>query len=332
MEAFSYQQNQAFLVDSAGLTTTPFEMLLPPPQVGEMSNNSFSSFPFYFSPEAILEVSAIDASAYQSSSSLDTSSKAPSSESKMTLSWVVTEPHDEVVQKQEVSMEKKRKIGHGTCLSSGQTKDVKERKSRKQRKPNGDLKGKEDKKSNDEVSKATKAGEEPPPGFIHVRARRGQATDSHSLAERARREKIRGRMKMLQGLVPGCDKVNGKALMLDEIINYVRSLQNQVEFLSAKLMLYDFGGDIDDSMNILEKMGIIPQQVPFGNQTTHIQAPSFENATNNYQIKDPSVPLLLNCQQPTAFSQDGDSFMVQVGEQRQQFLNQVDFTNMCSFQ
>nr|XP_029122580.1 transcription factor bHLH137 isoform X2 [Elaeis guineensis] len=313
MEAFSYQQNQAFLVDSAGLTTTPFEMLLPPPQVGEMSNNSFSSFPFYFSPEAILEVSAIDASAYQSSSSLDTSSKAPSSESKMTLSWVVTEPHDEVVQKQEVSMEKKRKIGHGTCLSSGQTKDVKERKSRKQRKPNGDLKGKEDKKSNDEVSKATKAGEEPPPGFIHVRARRGQATDSHSLAERARREKIRGRMKMLQGLVPGCDK-------------------NQVEFLSAKLMLYDFGGDIDDSMNILEKMGIIPQQVPFGNQTTHIQAPSFENATNNYQIKDPSVPLLLNCQQPTAFSQDGDSFMVQVGEQRQQFLNQVDFTNMCSFQ
>ncbi|KAL0925001.1 hypothetical protein M5K25_003303 [Dendrobium thyrsiflorum] len=71
--------------------------------------------------------------------------------------------------------------------------------------------------------------------FIHVRARRGQATDSHSLAERVRREKISERMKYLQGLVPGCNKITGKAGMLDEIINYVQSLQRQVEFLSMKL-------------------------------------------------------------------------------------------------
>lgn len=71
--------------------------------------------------------------------------------------------------------------------------------------------------------------------YIHVRARRGQATDSHSLAERARREKITKKMKCLQELVPGCDKVIGKAGMLDEIINYVQSLQKQVEFLSMKL-------------------------------------------------------------------------------------------------
>ncbi|TMW91693.1 hypothetical protein EJD97_014017 [Solanum chilense] len=71
--------------------------------------------------------------------------------------------------------------------------------------------------------------------FIHVRARRGQATDSHSLAERARREKISKKMKCLQDLVPGCNKVIGKAGMLDEIINYVQSLQKQVEFLSIKL-------------------------------------------------------------------------------------------------
>ncbi|KAL2932686.1 Transcription factor bHLH62 [Bienertia sinuspersici] len=76
---------------------------------------------------------------------------------------------------------------------------------------------------------------EPPKDYIHVRARRGQATDSHSLAERVRREKISERMKLLQDLVPGCDKVTGKALMLDEIINYVQSLQRQVEFLSMKL-------------------------------------------------------------------------------------------------
>uniref|UniRef100_A0A0A9CQ67 BHLH domain-containing protein n=1 Tax=Arundo donax TaxID=35708 RepID=A0A0A9CQ67_ARUDO len=76
---------------------------------------------------------------------------------------------------------------------------------------------------------------EPPKDYVLVRARRGQATDSHSLAERVRRERISQRMKVLQDLVPGCNKVIGKALMLDEIINYVQSLQGQVEFLSMKL-------------------------------------------------------------------------------------------------
>ncbi|CAN8271182.1 unnamed protein product [Cochlearia groenlandica] len=51
----------------------------------------------------------------------------------------------------------------------------------------------------------------------------------------ARREKISKKMKYLQDIVPGCNKVIGKAGMLDEIINYVQSLQRQVEFLSMKL-------------------------------------------------------------------------------------------------
>ncbi|XP_065002485.1 transcription factor bHLH48-like [Musa acuminata AAA Group] len=82
--------------------------------------------------------------------------------------------------------------------------------------------------------------------YVHVRARRGQATDSHSLAERARREKINARMKLLQELVPGCSKITGTALVLDEIINHVQSLQRQVEFLSMRLAAVnpriDFGG------------------------------------------------------------------------------------------
>ncbi|XP_071713168.1 transcription factor bHLH62-like [Rutidosis leptorrhynchoides] len=90
-------------------------------------------------------------------------------------------------------------------------------------------------KSNDEKKEKEKVTAEPPKDYIHVRARRGQATDSHSLAERVRREKISERMKFLQDLVPGCNKVTGKAVMLDEIINYVQSLQRQVEFLSMKL-------------------------------------------------------------------------------------------------
>lgn len=71
--------------------------------------------------------------------------------------------------------------------------------------------------------------------YIHLRARRGQAIDSHSLAERVRREKISERMRVLQDLVPGCNKVTGKTLVLEKIINYVQSLHMQVECLSVKL-------------------------------------------------------------------------------------------------
>ncbi|KHN10946.1 Transcription factor bHLH62 [Glycine soja] len=107
---------------------------------------------------------------------------------------------------------------------------------------NGQVKAEEESKggnnsnANDEKqNKSNSKPPEPPKDYIHVRARGGQATDSHSLAERVRREKISERMKLLQDLVPGCNKVTGKALMLDEIINYVQSLQRQVEFLSMKL-------------------------------------------------------------------------------------------------
>ncbi|KAL1159736.1 hypothetical protein V6Z11_A07G018600 [Gossypium hirsutum] len=68
-------------------------------------------------------------------------------------------------------------------------------------------------------------------GKPQVRARRGQATDPHSIAERLRREKIAERMKNLQELVPNSNKTD-KASMLDAIIEYVRFLQLQVKVLS----------------------------------------------------------------------------------------------------
>ncbi|XP_022983643.1 transcription factor BEE 3-like [Cucurbita maxima] len=77
--------------------------------------------------------------------------------------------------------------------------------------------------------------QEKPAEVVHVRAKRGQATDSHSLAERVRREKINNKLKCLQNLIPGCHKSMGMAMVLDETINYVHSLQNQVEFLSMEL-------------------------------------------------------------------------------------------------
>lgn len=68
-------------------------------------------------------------------------------------------------------------------------------------------------------------------GRPRVRARRGQATDPHSIAERNRRERIAERMKALQELVPESNKTD-KASMLDEIIGYVKFLQMQVKCLS----------------------------------------------------------------------------------------------------
>ncbi|KAK3128552.1 hypothetical protein QOZ80_6BG0463360 [Eleusine coracana subsp. coracana] len=70
-----------------------------------------------------------------------------------------------------------------------------------------------------------------PPRQQRQRARRGQATDPHSIAERLRRERIAERMKSLQELVPNANKTD-KASMLDEIIDYVKFLQLQVKVLS----------------------------------------------------------------------------------------------------
>ncbi|XP_076889963.1 transcription factor bHLH63-like [Bidens hawaiensis] len=104
----------------------------------------------------------------------------------------------------------------------------------------------------------SKAKEAPKQDYIHVRARQGQATDSHSLAERVRREKISERMKYLQDLVPGCNKITGKAGMLDEIINYVQCLQKQVEFLSMKLAALQPRLDFDIDNLIMKEMFEVP--------------------------------------------------------------------------
>ncbi|KAH9603776.1 hypothetical protein KSS87_018802 [Heliosperma pusillum] len=100
---------------------------------------------------------------------------------------------------------------------------------------------------------------EKPSEVVHVRARRGQATDSHSIAERIRRGKINERLKCLQDIVPGCNKTMGMAVMLDEIINYVQSLQNQVEFLSMKLtaasQFHDFNAEIEPEEKMQKMSG-----------------------------------------------------------------------------
>ncbi|KAL5975985.1 hypothetical protein ACLOJK_020315 [Asimina triloba] len=78
---------------------------------------------------------------------------------------------------------------------------------RKEGEKDGKMKAPAKKSKGDEDGSSKKKTEESEKlPYVHVRARRGQATDSHSLSERARREKINARMKLLQELVPGCNK------------------------------------------------------------------------------------------------------------------------------
>ncbi|ONM22818.1 Transcription factor bHLH137 [Zea mays] len=194
--------------------------------------------------------------------------------------------------------------------------------------------------------------EEEPKGYIHVRARRGQATDSHSLAERVRRERISERMRVLQALVPGCDKVTGKALVLDEIINYVQSLQNQVEFLSMKIaslspVLYGFGMDTTDAFSTDHTTQKIEGMLQLHHEalavpSSALSRPPFEAiADSTHATASASSPRSYELHgdgggggASISFPQDGGGYMAQtVGGPRPELFNQVVFSNhMCSFQ
>ncbi|XP_042383429.1 uncharacterized protein LOC121975694 isoform X3 [Zingiber officinale] len=67
-----------------------------------------------------------------------------------------------------------------------------------------------------------------------VRARRGQASDPHSIAERQQRERIAERLRALQELVPNTNKTD-RAAMLDEILDYVKFLRLQVKVVLVLL-------------------------------------------------------------------------------------------------
>lgn len=127
-------------------------------------------------------------------------------------------------------------------------------------------------------------GEELP--YVHVRVRRGQATDSHSLAERARREKINARMKLLQELVPGCNKISGTALVLDKIINHVQSLQHEVEILSMKLAAVNPIIDFNlDSILAAEGMSLMDSNFP--NTVSPAVWPEIPHNGNRQQFQQP---------------------------------------------
>nr|WQQ41754.1 bHLH12 protein [Camellia japonica] len=216
-------------------------------------------------------------------------------------------------------------------------KEAREVKSNKEKRSNGTITTMTDekviiKKPKDDKQKGQKKvrPEEVPNGYNHVRAKRGQATDSHSLAERVRREKISERMKQLQALVPGCDKVTGKALVLDEIINYVQSLQYQVEFLSTKLasvnpMFCNFGMELDAFM--------VPHETLMSSQE-ECNSAQFAIPNSCPLLDTSSSSLLFDHQQvPDILPQDNGQLLWEVDDQKQKLIDQSgSFTNnLCYF-
>lgn len=72
----------------------------------------------------------------------------------------------------------------------------------------------------------------------HVRgSKRSRAAEVHNLSERRRRDRINEKMRALQELIPNCNKAD-KASMLDEAIEYLKTLQLQVQIMSMSSGLY----------------------------------------------------------------------------------------------
>ncbi|KAK9012615.1 hypothetical protein V6N11_040657 [Hibiscus sabdariffa] len=61
-------------------------------------------------------------------------------------------------------------------------------------------------------------------------SRRSRAAEVHNLSERRRRDRINEKMRALKELIPHCNKTD-KASMLDEAIEYLKSLQLQLQLM-----------------------------------------------------------------------------------------------------
>ncbi|KAF1887941.1 hypothetical protein Lal_00023949 [Lupinus albus] len=339
MSAFSYQYHP-FLVNPIFIPNTPI-------QLSHINTSLSPSYEFHhLQPDQ--ETSCVDQNSTEPCS-VTKSNHSP--ESSMVVDKL--ENGDHVTQKV-ANMEKKKRNRNGSLLSGSPSKyikdykDSREGKSKKKKKSNDEVK--EENKAKEEKKIEKEGPEEPPKGYIHVRARRGQATDSHSLAERVETYNTLQQLQFICGprILFGTYRsrlghVTGKALVLDEIINYVQSLQNQVEFLSLKLasvnpMFFDLAMDLDTPMKLNSITSpsptpLLPQcslnySTVFADTSTMATTNTTGFSTANDYLLDYAF---LQGQRSNFFSEysGGDQFW-DVEDQQQKFLKPYGFSNDSS--
>lgn len=138
-------------------------------------------------------------------------------------------------------------------------------------------------------------------------SKRSRAAEVHNLSERKRRDRINEKMRALQELIPNCNKVD-KASMLDEAIEYLKTLQLQVQMMSMANGLY-----MPPMMFPTAIQRIHPSQMaqfaPMGigmglgmgmvgvNCGTHVPVPHVSASTALHSTAAPNFPLMgLPCQ------------------------------------
>ncbi|TKY61642.1 Transcription factor PIF3 [Spatholobus suberectus] len=87
------------------------------------------------------------------------------------------------------------------------------------------------------------------------RVKRSRNAEVHNLSEKKRREKINKKMRTLKELIPNCNKVD-KASMLDDAIDYLKTLKLQLQIMSMGSGLWPL------MMVPAAGMGFRPPQLP----------------------------------------------------------------------
>ncbi|KAF8714062.1 hypothetical protein HU200_028057 [Digitaria exilis] len=152
--------------------------------------------------------------------------------------------------------------------------------------------------------------DETPPSRRQASKRRMRAAEVHNMSERRRRDRINEKMRALQELVPHCNKTD-KASILDEAIEYLKSLQMQVQIMwmstgMAPMMLPGAhqlmppmtmglnSACIPPAAQFLSQMQRVPpfMSSPLPNQIPHITstATNAPNVTNQIQSNGMAQP------------------------------------------